>query len=163
MERGTKESLFVLTLEEAKRKLLEPREPLNVIASCTLEQGVERWTEEGLAERAQAFESNVPDELGLWVPASGAATRMFASVRSSEAIARLWEQRKELAFGELWEEELAACHGSLEASFWAVVNDGELPKALVPFHRLEDGSEEHALAAHLRFWSEMLGKGQEGH
>lgn len=163
MERGTKESLFVLTLEEAKRKLLEPREPLNVIASCTLEQGVERWTEEGLDERAQVFESNVPDELGLWVPASGAATRMFASVRSSEAIARLWEQRKELAFGELWEQELAACHGSLEASFWAVVNDGELPKALVPFHRLEDGSEEHALAAHLRFWSEMLGKGQEGH
>ena len=89
MERGTKEPLFVLTLEEAKRKLLEPREPLNVIASCTLEQGVERWTEEGLDERAQAFESNVPEKLGLWVPASGAATRMFASVRSSEAIARL--------------------------------------------------------------------------
>ena len=163
MERGTKESLFVLTLKEAKRKLLEPREPLNVHAPCTLDKGVERWTEEGLRKRAQAFDSNLPDQLGLWVPASGAATRMFAPVQSTDAIERLWEHRKELAFGEAWEREHASFDGSLEASFWSVVNDGDLPKALVPFHQLEEGGHESALAAHLRFWSEVLGKGREGH
>lgn len=106
--------------------------------------------------------------LMAFVPASGAATRMFKDLRAAlesslaprgtEAGRRFFESIEQFPFAE----ELRARAGSLESAgpedekrILAILLDGlnyaETPKGLIPFHRTSEGSrtpfEEHLLQA----------------
>lgn len=158
---GSKASVFVLTLEESHRKLTQDNPSLNVLAPCTLSSGIEAWGERRVQDLAKRFEPSHGPSMGLWVPASGAATRMFGPMSDHETVEDLWARRNQWALGRLWEQ---AVQGKVESKidvFWEIVNGGDLPKALMPFHYLEDGELECAIEAHIRFWDE-LHTGSEG-
>ena len=158
---GSKASVFALTLEESHRKLTQSNPSLNVLEPCTLSSGIEAWSERCVQDLAERFDPAHGPSMGLWVPASGAATRMFGPMREHEAVEDLWARRNQWALGRLWEQ---AVQGKVESKidvFWEIVHGGDLPKALMPFHNLEDGELECAIEAHIRFWDE-LHAGSEG-
>lgn len=140
------------------RRLLRP---------CTVGDGIERLAPERLTELASRYrQAKAEGRLTAFVPASGAASRMFASLQLArgraerEALRRLVDSG-DLALGPaltvlerigelaVW-DELGARPG-MAAAFaegqWNRLVDGMLddlglagrPKALVPFHRAAEG------------------------
>lgn len=152
-----------LTADEAQRQLTllrSPPTPHPVVRPCTLGDGIgqlmdadhpallERWRAAAAAGRIRKF-----------VPASGAATRMFAAVVSAPgepttaAAREIHARRADFAFAEsltaaVWENE-----DSVDATVRALVSRaglglGQLPKALIQFHAYSDGPRT-ALVEHL--------------
>ena len=158
---GSKASVFELTLEQSHRKLTQSIPSLNVLAPCTSTSGIEGWTEGRVQDLAKRFDASHGPSVGLWVPASGAATRMFGPMRDLPTVEDLWTQRKKWALGRLWEQAAQGREESKGDIFWDIVNGGDLPKALLPFHNLHDGELELAIEAHIRFWDE-LNDGRDG-
>jgi len=162
-------SLFHLTLDECKRRLTQAASPLDVVRPCTVGDGVERWSMDRVQTLSDSRGNRVlaGGDCALWVPASGAATRMFSFLQGDfEGQARLWSEADRLAFGEVWKQEVARmASGEATAQqaaqvLWDLFDLGKLPKGLVPFHVTEDdGSSETAFEAHLRLWSEVMPNG----
>ncbi|MDG1673944.1 MAG: DUF4301 family protein [Flavobacteriales bacterium] len=162
-------SLFQLTLDECKRRLTQAASPLDVVRPCTVGDGVERWSLERVQTLADSRENRAASDgnCALWVPASGAATRMFSFLQAdSQAQARLWSEADRLAFGVAWKEEVARVTGGEATAqqaaqvLWDMFDLGKLPKGLVPFHSVEgDGTSETAFEAHLRLWSHVMPNG----
>ncbi|MGB1383897.1 MAG: DUF4301 family protein [Flavobacteriales bacterium] len=170
---ASKGSLFELSLEECLARLTQEHNSLRVDRPCTLGDGVELWSDQELESHLQSYQDCPPSpgELGLWVPASGAATRMFAFLDSDpQAQRRLWDEANDLAFGSAWMKSLGVDdwrQGSVpipEAvkALWRLMKKGQIPKGLVPFHRLDDSdgpSVETAFQAHLRSWRQVMPNG----
>lgn len=101
--------LFALSNEESLRRLTSPVPHPEVLRPCTLGDGVELWSQAAFEQKVALWAADPPkgDECGLFVPASGAATRMFSVLRGDpEKGKALWAKRKQLAFGKEWEESL---------------------------------------------------------
>jgi len=91
-----------------------------------------------------------------FIPASGAATRMFDDLLRGEGVAllRFVEERRQFAFHEEWEKRLSARGTSVEqvlekegaaGAVHSIIGPDGLdlvhrPKALIPFHRYAGGS-----------------------
>lgn len=160
--------LFALSDEESLRRLTSPVPHPHVLRPCTLGDGVELWSEESLQQKVALWHAHPPkgNECGLFVPASGAATRMFSVLRSdSEKGKSLWANRKQLAFGKEWEESvikegLAPNEATTEEVVWALFamfREGEFPKGLVPFQVGPGAAEsQSAFQAHVYAWSELF-------
>ena len=131
-----------LTTEEVERQaalLRDPPPAVTLLRPCTISDGVERIAESEHGELlALADEAARAGRLSKFVPASGAASRMFAFLKSSgpdhEDVRRYDENRQRFAFLAEDVDALAA-----------------LPKGLLPFHRYEGSSrtpfEEHLAEA----------------
>ncbi|MGZ5428463.1 MAG: DUF4301 family protein, partial [Thermoanaerobaculia bacterium] len=131
-----------LTVEEVERQaalLRDPPPAVTLVRPCTILDGVERIEESGRFELlALADEAARAGRLSKFVPASGAASRMFAFLKSSgpehEDVRRFAENRRRFAFSAEDMEALAA-----------------LPKGLLPFHRYDETTrtpfEEHLVEA----------------
>lgn len=165
---ASEDSLFQLTLDECKQRLNRPFSPLQVVRPCTLGDGVEHWEAEHFRDLLNAWQSSPlsSDDCGLWVPASGAATRMF-SFLFTDASSRdaLWRDADRLALGSIWKKEVHRKHG-IEADseaaaqvLWDLFEQGQTPKGLVPFHTLDTGQTESAMEAHLRMWHDVVPEG----
>ena len=162
-------SLFQLTLDECKRRLTQAACDLDVVRPCTVGDGVERWSMDRVQTLADSRgnRASAGEDCALWVPASGAATRMFSFLQSNpEAQVRLWREADQLAFGEVWKQEVArvtddeATAQQAAQVLWDMFDLGKLPKGLVPFHVTEDdGTYETAFEAHLRLWKEVMPNG----
>ena len=76
-------SLFDLSPEVCRARLSSSQPKTEIERPCTPDDGVEVWSKEELLEKASLWDAAPPDAstLGLWVPASGAATRMFRPLR----------------------------------------------------------------------------------
>lgn len=129
-------------------------EPTRIHAPCTPGKGVRRFTSEVLLEYAQAFDRQA-NRLSItkFVPASGAATRMFAHLHAADdADERYSEFIKHLprfAFYNMLERQLSSQGFSLEqlriqgdyAPITSALlsntglNFDEIPKGAVPFHK----------------------------
>jgi len=130
-----------LTTEEVERQaalLRDPPPAVTLVRPCTISDGVERIAEsEHLELLALADEAARAGRLSKFVPASGAASRMFASVFAgapeTEDTKRFLESREAFPFRESVEELSRA------------------PKALIPFHAYPEGArtafEEHLFEA----------------
>ena len=159
---------FPLSLEEARLLLTSPPSALDIQAPCTAGDGVERWEASRIEALNEAFDGESDaTSCGLWVPASGAASRMFARVMDSDdALLALWARRAELACGPAWEDDVMKA-SPIDAPSPNVLRDalmhrmaqGALPKGLVPFHTLPVPSAsaatrtETAFEAHVRAWN----------
>ena len=131
-----------LTTDEVERQvalLHNPPPAVTLARPCTLSDGVVRIAESEHAELlALADEAARAGRLSKFVPASGAASRMFAFLKSSspghEDVRRFEENRRGFAFPADDVDALAA-----------------LPKGLLPFHRYAGISrtpfEEHLVEA----------------
>ena len=166
-------SLFQLSLDECRRRLKQPSKSLDVVRPCTPNDGIEQWSPEDLEELVAGCQAHPPrpNECGLWVPASGAASRMFSFLFSDESSQeRLWKEADRLAFGEAWTQAVQKAAqgtgGEVTPKLAAQVllewmRNGNIPKGMVPFHRIEvDGKSqvESAFEAHLRLWSKVVGR-----
>ena len=166
---ASKSTLFQLSLEECRQRLTSPQPPVDVVRPCTPGDGVEQWSLSKLEGLAEAWvHSPAPaDDCGLWIPASGAATRMFSFLQSdSEGQSRLWQATDRLAFGAVWRNAVEQRFGAEATPSQAahvlleMFDGGSLPKGLVPFHRgnSEDDAET-PFQAHVRLWNEVMPEG----
>jgi Domain of unknown function (DUF4301) len=131
-----------LTTEEVDRQaalLRDPPPAVTLVRPCTISDGVERIAESEHEELlALADEAARAGRLSKFVPASGAASRMFAFLETGspdhEDVRRFEKNRHRFAFSADDVDALAA-----------------LPKGLLPFHRYAGTSrtpfEEHLVEA----------------
>lgn len=160
---ASEESLFQLSLEECRLRFSHPIQGVDVVRPCTVGDGVEQWSSDQVAKLSESWDGNMADQCGLWVPASGEATRMFSFLQTDEqAQVKLWESVDRIAFGKTWKAAVHARYGSMKTAsakeacevLWHEVDEGRMPKGIVPFHC--DGDEvENAFDAHIAMW-EML-------
>lgn len=159
-----------IDVEEAARQLQLLRRPPRAIVldrPCTVGDGIVRLQAEAhpplLAAAARAA---LEGRLTRFVPASGAATRMFKDLiaassqkerpSSGEAVATFFRRLDEFPFAEELRQR-ARVHGPIggeeeeRAILRTLLHDmryAELPKALIPFHRstrVRTAFEEHLL------------------
>ena len=154
-------TLFHLSLESCKGRFLGASSQLKVSRPATLGDGIERWDAEALHALVQKWENepSMGEECGLWVPSSGAATRMFGSIKNDASVKeRLWNAANDLAFGPAWRRDVAAAHGEPssvtpeEAAHVLYAGLEGLPKGMVTFHLDEEGQGQTAFEAHLKLW-----------
>lgn len=138
---------FQLQLEMLRR----PLPPREVDRPCAVGDGIEVLSEERWRSFEQDWLSEVPErnDVALFVPASGAATRMFQDFippLSPETEARLDQEWRRFPFadGGSWQSEWRALW---EAGGWAT-----LPKGMVPFFRENHGKRWDAMDAHHAEW-----------
>jgi Domain of unknown function (DUF4301) len=141
--------------DEAERQLellRHPPAPAGIARPCTVGAGILRL-EPGEHEALLAGWRGAVDagRLSKFVPASGAATRMFADLHPMEpgsepsnAARELAARRAELACATHLEAALAGARLDPVTVARALVGSpglgyGELPKALIPFHRYAAG------------------------
>lgn len=166
-----------ISLEEARRQLAlfeSPPEPIRLDRPARLHDGIVRLSERRREELTARFEDAMLDGVvGKFVPASGAATRMFKGLTGTlhgeteegEVTRRFFAELDRFPFRDAL---AAACKHqgfdlgrARDEGEWGKVlevllePDGlgyaDLPKGLIPFHRYPDGSrtpfEEHLVEA----------------
>ena len=136
-------------------------DPLELAAAATVDRGISKLTDQDIDESISVYESSTVDVL-KFVPASGAASRMFkalfalldmedAAYQSSEVMQEFFGKIKDFAFyddlkaavestGANFEEAMSQKDKKVVA---ALLTDeglsyGSLPKGLLRFHRYED-------------------------
>lgn len=165
-----------VSLEEARRQielLRHPPPPTRVLRPCSPGDGIRRLDEAG-QEAALASWKEAADagRVGKFVPASGAASRMFKGLLT--ALDGKPSDEAERFFAELHRfpflDDLAAALGSRGLDLGQLREDGraqdrqailralltpeglgyaELPKALIPFHRYGNGEVRTPFEEHL--------------
>ena len=163
-----------LDLEECRRRLMHSPPPLDVVAPCTIGNGVHVWPKEEVDSWVAEWQNRPmsPKDFGLWIPASGAATRMFAPLGQDASLrGKLWASADSLAFGNAWKTEVRKRlvqeeEVSPEQAFVVLMDmmeGGQTPKGLVPFHVVEGNDAtkkiESAFGSHIRFWSLVAPQG----
>jgi len=133
------------------RILRDPPSPPRIVRACTPGDGIRRVEpEEHQSLQELWLEAANDGRVSKFVPASGAATRMFAPLASgadaqpSEGARKFWERRSDFAFspaladlvtGKRFEDPVAVAEGVVEG-----LEYGRMPKALIPFHRSHEGT-----------------------
>lgn len=133
-------------VEEQLSAIKNGLKPLNIVAPATVGNGIRRLNKDeeekyiNLWDRYEAEDHNVVK----FVPASGAATRMFKDLYEylntnveTESIKELFGGLNKLAFTDLLYGKTG--HDAIDC----IINElhyGDLPKALIPFHSYKDGA-----------------------
>lgn len=161
------------TLSEAQaqlNQLVAGGRSVAIVRPCSAGDGIHVLAG---VERTQAIEAGADvlegsHDVACFVPASGAATRMFAPLRgerSRETDAQLekhamnfpfWSSCQRDALGALRPEDRAE-----QAVEWIL--DGSngwshLPKGLIPFHRYADGASRTSFEEHAAEWNLLAGE-----
>ena len=143
-----------ISTAEAKRQLEllhSPPAPSKLERACTLKDGIEVLDPEDEDLLKDFDQASQGERITRFIPASGAATRMFRGLREAlassspekhEDAARLLSCAHELPFGHLLPIGDKATPDQLGDLLEAIVGEeglglAELPKALIPFHRYE--------------------------
>ncbi|WP_018621919.1 DUF4301 family protein [Spirosoma luteum] len=137
---------------------------LNVIKAATIGDGIVRIDEDQLSTYTQRFDSAAHErDLVKFVPASGAATRMFKTLFSAldgkmdKSVDEVFDRLTDFAFYDDLKKVMAAKDQNIEKADRQTVlrfllteeglDYGSLPKGLLKFHRYIDGPrtpvEEH--------------------
>ena len=157
-----------MSLDECRARLFSPQPKTAIERPCTPGDGVEVWSKEELLEKAKMWDAAPPDaaSLGLWVPASGAATRMFRPLHEKpQARETLWSSVDDLALGRAWRDAVKAkgldpeqCSpDDATAVLLTLMKEGAIPKGLVPFHMHDGGAgAETAFEAHVHSWGRLV-------
>lgn len=170
-------------LDEARRQLdllRHPPPPIVLDRPCTLGDGIVRLQEAQHADLLQRFESAARQgRFSRFVPASGAASRMFQGLsrglaeeptaEERQILDRFFEQLDRFAFCEELRRVMAHAGEDFETArrsgdrrllHWLLEAEGldyrRLPKGLIPFHRHPDGGGRSALEEHLRESAEVM-------
>lgn len=156
------------TVEQQIRHFVDGFPFLHVVRAATVGDGIIRVPDEQLTRYIRQFDEQAPDlSLLKFVPASGAATRMFKSLfaalegKPNKETDAFFEQLPDFAFYD--DLKAAMSHDGLDLDKSVVDNDqktvltylltekgldyGSLPKGLLKFHNYADGPrtpvEEH--------------------
>ena len=129
-----------------------------VDGACTLDSGVVKWTEFDRRDRSAYGHAQLAAgrQVAGFVPASGAATRMFKDLHppmDAAVEARLERSWRQLPFAAQLDEQRGDLAGQIIARL------AHLPKGEVPFFQLSDELAQTAFEAHKAEW-EALGGGE---
>ena len=162
-ERGTDPAL----VEEQIQYFVDGFPYLSLSKAATVSDGIIRLSEDKIEEEIRLFESRTDeDDLMLlkFVPASGAATRMFKALfafleegKSDESVEQFFENLEKFAFYQDLKEVLAADGHDVTTADQQTMAEyflterglgyGNLPKGLLKFHKYPDRArtplEEH--------------------
>ena len=127
-------------------------------APCTPGQGIQRWSEEEFKGWARKGAQMEPNRVVRFVPASGAASRMFKALVAKDpaAIEQLDARWHEFPFRSI--AEAAGPCESAEERWHTIVEKLRFPnqpKGALPFHLEEDGVKT-AFEAQLIEWAQTL-------
>lgn len=142
-------------LENQLNSFINGIDPVDLVAPAIINNGIKQMSEEEIAEYSELFAKSLEEvDIKRFVPASGAASRMFKSFHKyledgeeNDEIKTFKDGFKSFAF-----YDQIKCHEEPEFScaihnMVKTIKLSELPKALIPFHAYEDGSrtafEEH--------------------
>ena len=145
-------------IEEARRQLALLRDPppkARLVRPARIDDGILRLPEDAEAERLaeDGLEAARTGRVIKFVPASGAASRLFAQLRGALATG---------AAGRKVLERLrsAGVHLPFDGDAAEILDRyGDAPKALIPFHRYPDGEQRTALEEHLVEAAALVGGG----
>ncbi|MBM79074.1 MAG: NAD metabolism ATPase/kinase [Planctomycetaceae bacterium] len=151
-----------ISVQEAEQQLellSQPPDFLELAKPCTTRDGIVQLNDEALQTLIQKHRESVVE--GRWtkfVPASGAASRMFV-VKKEEDKRKLCQRWQDLAFADALADFLGQTNDvdyeGLEAAMLGGLGLDKVPKGLIPFHRYDDSSrvpfEEHLLEASTSF------------
>lgn len=141
-----------------------------IVRPCSAEDGIHVLAE---AERVRAIEASAEVlggsiDVACFVPASGAATRMFAPLRgdrSPETEALLEKCAMNFPFWSSCQRDALAALQPKDRVEQAVewILDGRsgwshLPKGLIPFHRYPDGLAKSSFEEHAAEWELLAGE-----
>ena len=160
------------SLEEAEsqsQKLQAPGPAVAVDRPCTAGDGIHVLTS---GERLEAIDAGtaVLAKRALctrFVPASGAASRMFAALRgapNASVEATLQAQAQDFPFWSSCQREalevLPPAERAEQARNWILDPEtgwSHLPKGLIPFHRYADGKSRCSFEEHVEEWKLLAG------
>lgn len=150
-------------------QLVSGSQTVAIVRPCSAGDGVHVLTE---LERAKATEAGAEvlrgsAEVACFVPASGAATRMFAPLRgerSRETDTLLNQRSMDFPFWSSCQRDaLAALHPDdrvQQAVDW-IMDDrsgrSHMPKGLIPFHLYSDGTAKTSFEEHVAEWTMLAG------
>ena len=142
---------------------------VNVDRPCTAGDGIFVLTQEdrATAEAAGAELLNQSTACSNFIPASGAASRMFAGLRGELAEAVREELENRITEFPFWSDcqrqalkAVAPSDRVNDGVSWMLDPDSgwsHLPKGLIPFHRYADGSSQSSFEEHITEWMKMAG------
>ena len=141
------------------QRLTQPPTTRRLVRTCTLGDGILRLDDEAIEEALVAWEKlDGARQFGKWVPASGAASRMFRDLAAEDpqALTTLSRNLERFPFAD---QLLEATRGNRDPQVLArslidqPLGFGQLPKALIPFHSYPEGPrtafDEHIAEARL--------------
>ncbi|MEM9858258.1 MAG: DUF4301 family protein [Bacteroidota bacterium] len=133
---------------------------LNVERAAAIDDGILRYSEDQIKRTVEFYQSHQSDlEIVKFVPASGAASRMFKQLfefkdsdgsQPSEFVQTFIDGLPQFAFNEQLDQELQKAGKTLEGevkdgNYQSIIkalldglNYGQLPKGLLSFHKYED-------------------------
>jgi len=128
------------------------------VAPCRRGDGIHTFDSQELERWAERGASLKDGEAVRFVPASGAASRMFKALasRNPEAVDQLNKRWEEFPFRAL-AEATGPC-GDADQKWEAVMHRSglpDMPKGALPFHLYPDGART-AFEEHMREWKETL-------
>lgn len=160
------------SLEEAEvqsQKLQVSGPSVAVDRPCTAGDGIQVLTPEARLKAIDAGTAVLAEKdlCTRFVPASGAASRMFAALRGeldSSAEKVLQAQAQDFPFWSSCQREalevLAPAERAAQARNWILDPEtgwSHLPKGLIPFHRYADGKSRCSFEEHMEEWKLLAG------
>jgi len=150
--------------------LLSGANAVDVTEACTLGKGIDQLTEEQRFHAAQCT-ANFPDlakQTCRFVPASGAASRMFGALRKSLSPNIQKRLEQECDRFPFWTEKqrshlrgLSGIERMELAIQWMLDPENgwsHLPKGLIPFHRYDGGVSMNSFQEHTAEWDQWMGE-----
>jgi len=161
LEAGIPEAMILQQIKDFERGF-----PFaNIDRPATLDDGIKSISEEEANHLRELFKIIGSEQrIHRFVPASGAATRMFKDLYAflndgtkSDTVDQFFERIDDFPFASFIPEELKKDPKALaEFLLEGQLGYGNKPKALIPFHRYEEGPKE-ALAEHFFEASKIAG------
>jgi hypothetical protein len=157
-------------IEDQRRRIISSKPFLELVAPCKINEGISRFLTDEMAEFTTLFNS-AKKSTCFFIPASGSGSRMFDFLYeylenpndiNFEQSLFLYNNASSFAFFDELSIEIKEKIKNLDISIKDFIhyileetgkNYGDLPKALFPFHRLDDKNlnpfQEHILQGRL--------------
>lgn len=160
------------TLDSIKQQEAQLRsgcQPVEAVSTCEVGHGIFILTSEARTTAQVALKKSIEDGASWvrFVPASGAASRMFAGMlepRESHTEEELKLRAQDFPF---WSEkhrqkliDMPALERPAQAAAWMLDPEkgwSRLPKGLIPFHQQANGVAFNSFQEHTAEWSDLLG------
>ena len=158
------------SIELQRSQLLSGCEPVSAVSACEAGDGIAVLDLEQREEAQKSFERSQKSgaEWIRFVPASGAASRMFSGMVPPRSPSIEQQLRKQAAEFPFWTEdqqkhlmELSEEERSDQAADWMMDPEtgwSQLPKGLIPFHQTDNGSPQNSFQEHTAEWRDLMGE-----
>jgi len=144
-------------LENQLKSFRDGVEPINLVATAVIDHGIKKMSNVEVSKYKTVFAQNLNKvEIMRFVPASGAASRMFKSFHKYLEDGEVNDEVKTFSDGfksfAFYDKIKCSAEPEYTCAIQNMINTiklSELPKALIPFHLYNDGSrtafEEHLI------------------